>query len=134
MEETEKTQRERLSTLVNETIEAMDARAEELGLNLHRLALTLDTRNDDERYLATVIVHDEEDPQVAAADETLLMLKALEGIAIQKHGYDRVTLAELILGPNVTLDLSPTPPAAKPRPADRRPSRHIGQRKRRHGR
>lgn len=120
---------EKVARLAGEVLDLIDQRARDIGVDCRRVTVTFDTRASDERrVLASVYAGPPEDD---AATEVSLMLRALESVAVDRYGILRKTLAECILGKNVTLEFVPPPaPGGHGQPDPRRPSRNRGQRRR----
>lgn len=114
----------------------IDTEADRLGIDLTRLALVFDVGTGRGKHaLASVFAGPSTDDQ---SDEVLLAVRNLEAVGAKKYGVPRKTLAECILGGDVTLEPAPPPRRERPRrddkPPEQRPARNIGQRKRRRAR
>lgn len=122
--------REKINRLASVTLDFIEGAAKTLEIDLARVAVAFDKPEPNGgRVIATVFASADDDEP---ADETMLLLRALESVG-DKHGVSRKTLAECLLGPDVTLE--DAPPQRRPRKGakedERRPSRNIGQRRRR---
>lgn len=130
-DEEKKLQLEKVGQLARRTLDFVHGTAEELDVDLTRVAVTLMLGEDEgeDTAIASVYSGPEDDELV---DEVMLLLKALETVAVERYGISRVTLAEAILRINIV----GVEPARKTRaqrepPSDRRPTRRMGQPRRR---
>lgn len=124
-------QRAVIGALMNSTLDVVEEGAQRVGVDIDQVSVTFSVRDEDgSRLLVTANAGEAiDDP----ADEVILMLRALEAIG-DKYGIPRITMAECLLGKDAEIKLAPGRPK-RTTPPEQRPSRSIGQRKRRrHGR